>query len=61
MTGIAFAADGAAGAGGVAGGLGAFGQFLPLVLIFVVFYFLLSRPQQTQAKSRTQKNSTRSP
>ena len=47
MTGIAFAADGAAGA---AGGLGAFGQFLPLILIFVVFYFLLIRPQQKQAK-----------
>ena len=25
-------------------------QFLPLVLIFVVFYFLLIRPQQKQAK-----------
>ena len=48
MTGIAFAADGAAGAAG--GGLGALGQFLPLILIFVVFYFLLIRPQQKQAK-----------
>jgi preprotein translocase subunit YajC len=25
-------------------------QFLPLILIFVVFYFLLIRPQQTKAK-----------
>lgn len=25
-------------------------QFLPLVLIFVVFYFLMIRPQQQQAK-----------
>ena len=25
-------------------------QFLPLVLIFVVFYFLLIRPQQRKAK-----------
>jgi preprotein translocase subunit YajC len=25
-------------------------QFAPLVLIFIVFYFLLIRPQQTQAK-----------
>src|SRR5579863_7054521 len=25
-------------------------QFLPLVLIFVVFYFLLIRPQQTKQK-----------
>ena len=48
MAGIAFAAEGAAGAGG---GLGAFGQFLPLILIFVVFYFLLIRPQQKQAKA----------
>lgn len=51
MTGIAFAADGAAGAAGAAGGgIGALGQFLPLILIFVVFYFLLIRPQQKQAK-----------
>jgi preprotein translocase subunit YajC len=26
------------------------GQFLPIVLIFAVFYFLLIRPQQKQAK-----------
>ena len=25
-------------------------QFLPLILIFVVFYFLLIRPQQRKAK-----------
>ncbi len=49
MTGIAFAADAAAGSG-MAGGLGGLTQFLPLVLIFVVFYFLLIRPQQKQAK-----------
>ncbi|MFH0784163.1 MAG: preprotein translocase subunit YajC [Pseudomonadota bacterium] len=49
MTGIAFAADTAAGSG-MAGGLGGLTQFLPLVLIFVVFYFLLIRPQQKQAK-----------
>lgn len=48
MTGIAFAADPAAGA--VGGALGQFGSFIPLVLIFVVFYFLLIRPQQKQAK-----------
>jgi len=29
---------------------GALIQFLPLVLIFVVFYFLLIRPQQRKAK-----------
>lgn len=27
-------------------------QFLPLILIFVVFYFLMIRPQQKQAKER---------
>ena len=34
--------------GGFGGGMGA---FLPLILIFVVFYFLLIRPQQKKAKS----------
>lgn len=53
MTGIAYAADGAAGAvGGLAGGLGQFTQFAPLILIFIVFYFLLIRPQQKQAKKQ---------
>jgi preprotein translocase subunit YajC len=38
-------------AGGGAGGLlGGLGGFLPIVLIFVVFYFLLIRPQQKRAK-----------
>ena len=46
MTGIAHAAAPAAGAG-VGGG---FASFIPLILIFVVFYFLLIRPQQKQAK-----------
>lgn len=32
------------------GGGDAFGMFLPLILIFVVFYFLLIRPQQKKAK-----------
>jgi preprotein translocase subunit YajC len=36
--------------GGAAGGLGGLVQFAPLVLIVIVFYFLLIRPQQTQAK-----------
>ncbi len=36
----------ASGGGGTAG----LEQFLPFVLIFVVFYFLLLRPQQTKAK-----------
>ena len=46
MTGIAYAAGGAAPAG-AAGGLA---SFVPLILIFVVFYFLLIRPQQKKAK-----------
>ena len=32
-------------------GMGGFGSLLPLVLIFVVFYFLLIRPQQKKAKA----------
>lgn len=32
------------------GGLGALGGFLPLILIFVIFYFLLIRPQSKRAK-----------
>jgi preprotein translocase subunit YajC len=42
----AFAQD----AGGVAGGTDMLTNFLPLILIFVVFYFLLIRPQQKKAK-----------
>lgn len=42
MTGIAHAADGAA-QGGLA-------PFIPFVLIIVIFYFLLIRPQQKKAK-----------
>ena len=34
----------------VAGMFGSATQFLPLVLIFVVFYFLLIRPQQQKQK-----------
>jgi len=30
--------------------VGGFASFIPLILIFVVFYFLLIRPQQKQAK-----------
>lgn len=35
---------------GNAGSIASLMQFAPLVLIFIVFYFLLIRPQQTQAK-----------
>ncbi len=34
----------------VGGGGGAFVSFLPIILIFVVFYFLLIRPQMRQRK-----------
>lgn len=41
----------AQGAGAAGGGLlGGIEGFLPIVLIFVVFYFLLIRPQQKRAK-----------
>jgi len=33
-----------------AGGLDALTQFLPLILIFVVFYFVLIRPQANRSK-----------
>jgi preprotein translocase subunit YajC len=46
MTGIAYAA------GGVTGGAGGFTSFIPLILIFGVFYFMLIRPQQKQAKQQ---------
>ncbi len=50
MTGVAYAAAPAAGAGG-AGGIA---SFIPLILIFAVFYFMLIRPQQKQAKLHQQ-------
>jgi preprotein translocase subunit YajC len=37
--------------GGTGGGLG---SFLPLILMFVVFYFLLIWPQQKKAKAHRQ-------
>lgn len=36
---------------GAGGDMGALGSFLPLILIFVVFYFLLIRPQQKKQKA----------
>ena len=41
--------QGGAGQGGVGGLLG---SLLPLILIFVIFYFLLIRPQQKKAKEQ---------
>jgi preprotein translocase subunit YajC len=42
-----------AGNGG-GGGMGSLTSFLPLVLMFVVFYFLLIWPQQKKAKAHRQ-------
>jgi preprotein translocase subunit YajC len=50
MTGIAYAAGGAAAGGGV----GVFNNLIPIILIFAVFYFMLIRPQQKQAKLQQQ-------
>jgi len=45
----AYAQTAGAGDGGL-GGLTGLGSMLPLVAIFVIFYFLLIRPQQRKAK-----------
>lgn len=51
----AFAMGPAPQAGGQAGGAqGLIASLLPLILIFVVFYFLLIRPQQKKAKEHRQ-------
>jgi len=36
--------------GASAEGAGGFGAFVPLILMFVIFYFLLIRPQQKKSK-----------
>lgn len=38
------------GAGGAQGGGGMAGLFLPMIVVFGIFYFLMIRPQQKQAK-----------
>jgi preprotein translocase subunit YajC len=40
----------ATGGGGIGGAFGGLGGLLPIVLIFVVFWFLLIRPQQKRMK-----------
>ncbi|MCL1926055.1 MAG: preprotein translocase subunit YajC [Syntrophorhabdaceae bacterium] len=44
--GVAYAMSGGSG-GGLLGGSG-FSSFIPIILIFVIFYFILIRPQQKQ-------------
>lgn len=51
MTGIAYAMGQQGGASGAQGG---FGAFVPLILMFVIFYFLLIRPQQKKNKAHTE-------
>lgn len=51
FTDIAYAMGGPAGTGGQPQGAGGIiSSFLPLILIFVIFYFLLIRPQSKKAK-----------
>jgi preprotein translocase subunit YajC len=40
--------------GGAGGGAGGFSGFIPLILMFVIFYFLLIRPQQKKTKEHRQ-------
>ena len=51
MTSIAYAM-GQGGAG--QGGAGGFSGFIPLILMFVILYFLLIRPQQKRTKEHRQ-------
>lgn len=51
---IAHAMGGQGGGTAPQGGLGMLSSFLPLVLIFVIFYFLLIRPQSKKAKEHKQ-------
>ncbi len=50
MVNTAYAMGQMGGAGGQAGAAGGFGAFVPIILMFVIFYFLLIRPQQKKAK-----------
>lgn len=61
FTNIAYAQAGApenagppAGQAGPQGAIGMVSSFLPLILIFVIFYFLLIRPQSKKAKEHRQ-------
>ena len=55
MTDMGYAMAGPpAGDGGTQGPAAMFQSFLPLILIFVIFYFLLIRPQSKKAKEHKQ-------
>jgi len=49
---IAYAMGPGQGSAGQGGAGGLLGSLLPLILIFVIFYFLLIRPQQKKAKDQ---------
>ncbi len=49
MTSIAYAM-GVGGGDAAQGAAGGFASFIPLILMFVIFYFLLIRPQQKKSK-----------
>lgn len=49
LYGIAWASNGDA-AGGILGGAGMMSAFIPLILIFVIFYFLLIHPERKKQK-----------
>jgi preprotein translocase subunit YajC len=46
-----FASPALAQTAGASGGAAAFIQFVPLIAIFVIFYFLMIRPQQKRVKA----------
>ena len=50
FTELAYAMSGGAQGGGAGGG--GLGALAPLIIMFVIFYFLLIRPQQKKAKVR---------
>jgi len=47
---LAYAMGGPAGDSPPSGAMGILSSFLPLILIFIIFYFLLIRPQSKKAK-----------
>jgi preprotein translocase subunit YajC len=54
LVGIAYAMGPSPQGGSGQGAGGLFGSLIPLALIFVIFYFLLIRPQQKRAKEHKQ-------